>query len=494
MNKSKSLAQATVLGVVWNYLSQLSGKFLVFISTIVLAWLLTKTDFGVVGYVLVVFNFLDILSDLGVGVALIYHQDNPKATHTAFWLGVGISLVLAAMMWLSAPLISDMLAFNNDEGYEPELVIALTRALALLFPVESLRNVHSSLLQRELAFDRKFIPELTKSFSKGLVSIVFALLGFGAWSLVIGQISSIIVSVIAYWWVVPWRPALQFSLELARPLLSYGVNIATGNLLGTVARNIDYLLIGSYIGAAALGVYTIAFRLPEFLILQICALIGKVIFPAYSKIRINQGSLKHAFLVTMSYVTLITVPLGLGMALVADPLIRTLFPDEWLEAIPVTRAIALYALFFSLTYNIGDIYKAQGRPSVLTKLSALRLFILLPALWWAAAIVGDVTAVAWTQMAFSVFYVALNLIVASKMLNTSLREILETLQPAAIAGALMALTVLSTLALLAGAAPLLQLIISILVGAMTYAAALWLLEQKLVLQASHTLRAALLRR
>ncbi|HEX6383878.1 MAG TPA: lipopolysaccharide biosynthesis protein [Anaerolineae bacterium] len=493
MSKS-NLVQATIRGVLWNYASQLSGKFLVFVSTIILAWLLTKTDFGVVGYILVVFNFLDILSDLGVGMALIYYGDDPKATHTAFWLGIGISLVLACTLWLLAPVISDLLALSNDQEYERSLVVALTRAMAVIFPVESLRNVHRSLLQRELAFDRKFIPELAKSVSKGLVSIIFALLGYGAWSLVLGHISSTFASVIVYWWVVPWRPSFQFSLKLARPLLAYGTNVVGGNLLGNIARNMDYLLIGTYLGPAALGVYTLAFRLPEFLILQTCTLIGKVIFPAYTKIRENGGQLHRAFFTTMSYVTLLTVPLGLGMALVADPLIRTLFPAEWLEAIPVTRAIALYALFFSLTFNIGDIYKAQGRPSVLVKLSLLKLVMLLPALWWSVAIAKDIEAVAWIQAAFGASYMTVNFFVASKMLHASFKDILGALRPAITAGTLMGLTVLSTLMLLSDAAPLIQLIASVLVGALTYVGALWLLQQELVLEAGSTLRAALIKR
>ena len=489
-----NLARATIRGVVWNYVSQFSGKFLVFISTIILAWLLTKSDFGIVGYALVVFNFLDILSDLGVGVALIYYRDEPKATQTAFWLGLGISLILAIAMWSLAPWIGQLLALNNEDGFDQQLVINLTRALSIIFPLESLRNVHSALLQKELAFSRKFIPDLARSMSKGLISIVFALLGFGAWSLVLGQIGGVIVSVFFFWRVMPWRPSFYFSPGMARPLLSYGSSMVAVSLLGTAIRNVDYLLIGPYLGAAALGVYTLAFRLPEFLILQTCTLIGKVIFPAYSKIRENEGSLSRAFLTTMSYVSMLTVPLGLGMALVAGPLIRTVFPDRWVEAIPVTRAIAIYALCLSLTYNIGDVYKAQGRPSLLTRLSLVNLVVLLPALWWAVAIVGDITTVAWTQTIVSLGYVVLNFFVASRTLDVPVRKIIEALLPALLAGMMMAVTVSSALLVLSQGPSLLQLIGSVITGALTYVAALWWLQQDLVLQASHTLRAALVGR
>jgi PST family polysaccharide transporter len=196
----------------------------------------------------------------------------------------------------------------------------------------------------------------------------------------------------------------------------------------------------------------------------------------------------------MSYVSMLTVPLGLGMALVAGPLIRTVFPDRWVEAIPVTRAIAIYALCLSLTYNIGDVYKAQGRPSVLTRLSLVNLVVLLPALWWAVAIAGDITVVAWTQTIVSLGYMALNFFVASRMLDVPVRKIIEALLPALMAGMMMAVTVSSALLVLSQGPSLLQLIGSVITGALTYTASLWWLQQDLVLQASHTLRAALVRR
>ena len=102
--KPSSFSAATVKGTFWTYASYYSGKIIVFLSTIILARLLTKEDFGVVGYALVVIGLLDVLSDLGIGAALVYHRENPHAASTAFWLGIFVGVALFGISWFVAPL------------------------------------------------------------------------------------------------------------------------------------------------------------------------------------------------------------------------------------------------------------------------------------------------------------------------------------------------------------------------------------------------------
>jgi PST family polysaccharide transporter len=170
------------------------------------------------------------------------------------------------------------------------------------------------------------------------------------------------------------------------------------------------------------------------------------------------------------------------------------FGDKWVDAIPVMRAIAIYALLLSLTYNAGDVYKAQGRPLVLTYLSIVQGIILIPALYWAATQPGTIVAVGWTHAIIACITVTVELTVALRMLNTPVSAILNALRPAAIAGAMMTLAVWSTLVCVVAFPAWAQLLIAVALGGGTYIGALWVLERGLVLEASHTLRAALWRR
>jgi PST family polysaccharide transporter len=139
-----SFAKATIRGTFWSYLSVYTGKLLVFISTIILARLLSKADFGVVGYAFIVTSFLDALNGLGIGPALIYHKDEPETADTAFWLGLAVGIGLFAVTWLAAPLIG---AYFNDER-----AIPVVRMMVLVYPISALGNVNAIYLAKKLDF------------------------------------------------------------------------------------------------------------------------------------------------------------------------------------------------------------------------------------------------------------------------------------------------------------------------------------------------------
>ncbi|MEW6716756.1 MAG: lipopolysaccharide biosynthesis protein [Chloroflexota bacterium] len=481
-SKSERLELVTIRGTFWTYASQYSGKILRFLTTVVLAWLLSKEDIGLAGFALVVINFLDVLSDLGVGMALIYHRDHPLTADTSFWISIGAGFSLFGLTWLIAPYAG---AFFNDMRS-----VSLTRVLALTFPITAFGNVHSALLRKELEFGRKFIPDTVGSLAKGLFSILLAFMGFGAWSIVLGQVGSSIVSVFVYWMVLPWRPTFRLVREVARKLLSYSVGIISIDTLGVLLLNVDYLIVGRYLGAAALGVYTLAFRLPEVAIKQFCGTLSRVIFPVYAKLRDEPRKLNQAFLKTMRYVSIVTIPLGLGLALVAEPVVLTFFSKKWIEAVPVTRAISIYSLVISLAFNAGDILKAQGRLAVMTNLALLRAAILIPALWWAATVIGSLTAVGWMQTAIAVITSSINLIVACRLFNTPFVKMLDSFRPAAISGVVMSLVVWGVLMVLKEASPVFQLLASVGLGGVTYVGFLWVIQRELAIETSNLLRSA----
>lgn len=485
MDAKTNFAAETLRGTFWTYAAYFSGKLLVFISTVILARLLTKDDFGVVGYALVTISFLDVLSDLGVGPALIYERENPKTADTAFWLGLAVGVGLFILAWLIAPLAG--LYFKDMRA------VPVIRVLALTFPLSALSNIHDSLLRKHLAFKNRFIPDFARAVGKGVFSVLLAAFGFGAWSLILGQLAGTAVTVLAYWKVLPWRPSFNFVSNTARSLLSYGISIVSVDTLAMLLLNVDYLFVGRFMGAAALGVYSLAFRIPDLLITQFCNVISKVIFPVYVKMRDESRNLARGFLMTMQYVSIVTVPLGIGLALVSEPFVLTFLTEKWVEAIPVMQAISIYALLFSLSYNAGSLYKAQGHPEILTRLALVRLALLVPALYWATARIGTIAAVGWTHAAVALLAGLLNLYVAGRMINTSFRTLLEALRPAVVSGLMMTLAVLLALNWSAAAPPLVQLLAASAVGAAVYGMTLLLQLQNFFSEVGQIFRAAVRR-
>jgi O-antigen/teichoic acid export membrane protein len=465
-SQENSFANVTIRGTFWSYLSVYTGKFLVFISTIILARLLSKSDFGVVGYAFIVTSFLDALNGLGIGSALIYHKDEPETADTAFWLGLAVGIGLFLVTWFAAPLIGN---YFNDER-----AIPVVRMMVLVYPISALGNVNAIYLAKKLDFKKKFIPEVSYAFAKGVVSVVMALLGFGYWSQVWGQVIANGVSVTVSKIVNPWKPSFHFSRPIAKSMLKYGLNIVLLDSLANLLNNADYLFIGRYLGTEALGVYTLGFRIPDMVLTQFARIVSEVIFPVYVKMKNNTESLNRNFIRSLQYVSLITIPIGLGIALTAEPFVLAFFTDKWLEAIPVIRAIAIYAMLLSLFRNAGSFYKAQGRPEILTYLTIVRLVILLPALWFFLSRTQSIVTVAWVQAAVAFISGIISLAVAGRVFKISFGNILAQFKPGMISGLIMAIVVAVELHFISNFHPVIQLILAVITGMAAYLGVLWL--------------------
>ena len=484
--KASEVVRNTTRSTLWSYAATYGGKALMFVTQIILALLLAKSDFGVVALGLTVIAFLEVMQDLGIGAAVIYHDDE-SAANTAFWLGLAIATLLFAITWVSAPFIAQSFLQNNTN------VVPIIRALGLSFPLYALRNIHDSLLRKHLQFKKRFIPDLTQVISKGVISIGCALAGLGAWSLVWGQILGAGFGVVAFWLVNPWRPSFTFDRSEQRSLVRFGTGIVAVNGLAVALAQTDYLVVGRYLGDEQLGVYRNAFSLTDLMVMQVCVALASVLYPVYARLRDDRDGLQQGFFIASRYVALITVPLSLGIALVAEPFVLTLLSAKWIEVIPVMRLIAIYTLFLSLGFNVGDVYKARNQTHILTKLSLIRLFVLVPALWWAAARSQSIITVGIVHASVAFLGSLLNLVVAARMLNMPITRILKSFQPAFIGGAVMSVAVVTCLVALRGTPSVVQLIVSTVVGIGTYVGTLWWGQREVMVQAGQTLRSAFAR-
>ncbi len=479
---SENFSRAVIHGAAWRYLAFFSGKLILFVSTAVLARLLSKDDFGVVGFALTTMAFFDVISDMGVGPALIYYAEEKDTSATAFWLNLGISVALFGIAWLLAPFIA---LFFHDER-----AVGVVRVMSLSYPLSAIGSVHQYLLQKKLAFGKTFAPEFIRSVAKGGSSILFALFGYGAWSLIFGQLTGELASSLAYWYLSPWRLHFGFSVEKARNLLHYGYRYTGADTIAIILQNLDYLLVGRYLGAEALGVYTLAFRLPDLVILQFARTLSAVVFPVYSRMRETSSNLAEGFFMTTRYVSLITVPLGLGMALVARPFTLAVFSDKWIEAVPALQGIAIYAMLLSLAYNAGGAYKATGRPQIIMWLGLARLAFLFPVLWWAVNSAHSIVAVSWGHALVAFISALMSLYVAARILNLPQKRLAQALFPSLLCGAIMSVVVALVLRGAQNASSLIQLLLSVLAGGAAYGLSLWVFQRDAVEEGVRKLRQA----
>jgi O-antigen/teichoic acid export membrane protein len=474
---SRQVTRKTAQAVIWNYASFGLGKFLTFISTAILARLLTVNDFGLVGFATLTIGYLTVLKDLGLGAALIQRRENvSEAANTVFTLNLLLGLLLTGLTILIAPWVA--IYFR-----EPQITPML-RVLGLTFAFNAIGNTHVVMMQRELAFNRKLVPDLGRSIVKGLVAIGCALAGFGAWALIIGQLTGVLIGSLLAWYAYRWRPRLTVDLAITRKMLGFGSSVFVLGIVSALASNADYLVVGRYLGSSDLGIYTLAYRLPELLVIQVLWVVAGAIFPAYSTLQDSPHLMRQGFLVTIRYVEIFSVPLCIGLILTAEPLVRVAFGAQWMEAVPIVRIIALFVLISSIGFNAGDVYKANGRPDILVKLSFITLPFLLFAFWYGAVNYGLI-GVALAHLITSLFDTTISLYIATRLIQVSWLDIARQLKPAAI----------GSLGLLALAVPVLfltyelnaviRLVSMIIAGAAGYLGVLWMVEKATILEAYH---------
>ena len=390
----RDLGRRAFTSFLWAAASYAGGKVLVFAATLVLARLLVPADFGVVAFALAVIYYLEYVTDLGLGAALIYRSDadDPRVSSTAFWIGVVGAAVLFVGSWFLAPLLGEV-----GPG---EAVVPLFRVLALQFLFSALGKAHEYRLRRSLQFRKLFWPELAGGLAKGVVSVALAIAGAGAWSLVIGQLVGVLSQSGGLWIVHPFRPGLTISRRHVAPMLRFGLGIVAVGLLGQGAGTFDYVVVGAKLGAAALGVYYLAFRLPELVIVSAFQVANDVLFPLYARLRDGsvdgRDDLRRGYLQTLRLGAMVAWPAALGMAALALPLVLVLYGEKWRAAAAPLAFVAVWAGLASLASMPGAVFKALGRSWLLTATGIMQIAILFPAIWFAAP--HGITAVAASQV------------------------------------------------------------------------------------------------
>jgi O-antigen/teichoic acid export membrane protein len=469
--RTQDLGTVAARAVAWNYVSYAVGKALVLVSMAILARLLTPADFGMVGMATLVIAHLSVLQNLGLGPAVIQRQgDVEDAAQTVFVLNLVLGACFTAITIAAAPLVA---AF-----FDEPLVTPLLRVLAFSFVLEAMSSMHEILLQKELEFRRKLIPDLGRAFVQGAVAVATAAAGFGVWALVWGQLAGVIAQAILAWSVVPWRPTYRFHRRLIRPLSRFGIPLVITDIEYAIWSNLDYVIVGRLLGDTALGIYTLAYRLPELLVQSVWRVLATAIFPFFSKIQHDAVALRNGFLATIRYTQIVIVPLCIGMFLTADVAVAFLFGDQWGEAVPVLKVMAVFSLIGSIGVNIGDVYKAIGRPDILAKLSVLELGLMFPAL-----IIGarhGIVGVAWAHAVVATIDTAIRLVVARAVIGVRLRAVARQLVPSLLAGLALIAVAVPTLQATRGLGSLTTLLVVSVAGATAYLAALWRFDRQAV--------------
>jgi O-antigen/teichoic acid export membrane protein len=415
-------------GVLWSNASFIATRAVSMISLLILARLLTPSEFGVVAAVTVYVSLIELTSDLGMKATVVYEQDTgiTRRVQNAYTVNLLFAGGLAALGVLFAPLVADFFQVSGD--------VELFRLMALNPLLRGLGNIQDGILQRDMQFKRRAIPEFAAAAGRAAVSIPLAASGVGAASLVVGYLAGTVVWTTVQWILVPLRPTFAFDRKIVRSMVSYGGDATALALVSAVVLRVDQLTIGRVLGERALGLYSVAFRLPELLIESVTWNISRVAFPGLARKRVaDEQGLPAATRRILYYQALYTLPLAAGMCVLGPSIIVTLFGDQWTAAGGVASAIAVSSALSAIGFPLGDVFKALGRQRVLVILHLLQLPVYVGVI--VAVADAGIVAVGWARAGAELFYGTLVALFASRIMGTPVLRVLSGALPG-MAGAL----------------------------------------------------------
>jgi len=346
--------QKSVRGGAAVMLSQGIGVGLQIITTVVLARLLSPTDYGLQAMVITLTGFFSLFKDAGLSVASVQRE---SITHdqfsTLFWINLGLGVLLTAMVAACAPLL---VAFYK----EPRLSW-ITVASATVFLLNSLVVQHKALLDRSMRFATSARIDVLSSVVGTVVAIGMAMAGFGYWALIVQTLSLYVVGMIASWIAMPWLPGRPRWTPELRSMLNFGGTVTLNSLVVFLAYNTEKVILGRFLGPASLGLYGRAYQLGNLPVQQLNSSMSSVAFPMLSRLQGDEARLKRSFLKAHSILVALTIPVVICCALFPQEIVSTLLGPKWQGTVPIVRLLSPAILVFALMNPFSWLLRATGR-------------------------------------------------------------------------------------------------------------------------------------
>ena len=443
-------------------------KGLGLISTVVLARLLAPTDFGLVAMAMSVIAALELFRAFSFDTVLIQRQDADRTYYDTAWtLNILLGLALAVLV-LAAALPAA--GFYN----EPRLPSVMA-VLALVSFVTGFENIGVVAFRKELAFHREFALRIAQKLSALAITVPVAFALRNYWALVIGTLSSSVISVLLSYYAHPFRPRL--SLAAWNHLLSFSKWLLANEFLWFLRdRSPDYL-IGRIAGPDALGVFSISTEISNLPTTELVAPINRAVLPGYAKMAADFGLLREGFLNVIGLVAMLALPAGFGIAAISKVLVHVVLGDKWMAATPIVAVLAVYGGLNALTTNFAALHVAMGRPSTLTRIGIIQIIVFVP-MFIGSGYAYGVIGIAWAYLLHvAIVCLPLQYGIGLSRLKLPFSRLLDLLWRPIIATAVM-YGVLATFLSRAGEGSFATLVGAVAMGGATYALTcllLWLL-------------------
>jgi len=357
----KSLKQQFVQSFKWSFLSETASKLVVPLVFIILANILTPSDFGVISAATIVISFSQVFWDAGLSKALIQRQTEiNESANITFWINFLAGLILFILLFILAEKIAVL--------FKDARIADVIRVLGFQIILSSLSSVHTALFQKRFEFKKLFWIRLFTVTMPGLASIPLAYHGFGYWSLVAGSLSGQFLQTIFLWIVSPWKPKLFFEFRLAKELFKFGSWVMLGGLLSWFFIWMDSVIVGIYLSPHELGLYQTGNTFTVMIFGLFFGPLLPVLYSSFAKISNDIERLRNGLLMIIKIIAMISFPVGFGMFAFRDSIELIVFNEKWQGIGLVIGVLGLAHAFAWIVGANGEAYRAIGRPDIETKI------------------------------------------------------------------------------------------------------------------------------
>ena len=354
----------------WTAVNKFSSTIVGFLIGIVLARLLTPTDYGTVGMIGIFFVLASVFTDSGFGLALVRAKTvSEEDLSTVFYFNIGMSLLCYGILFIVAPFIAEF--FNMP------LLKNLVRVSALTLIIGSIGGVQFNMMTRNVNFKVPAMLNVISQIISGIVGISCAYMGMGAWALVISSITSMLIRQIGVWFFSSWRPKLLFSIKSFHELFSFGSKVLGSRFLDTIFGKIQGLLIGKFYTPHDLGVYSKGHQTSSMPVDFIYGMVGDVTLPILSRMQDNDELLLHVYRKYIKVCSLLTFFCLVLLCALAKPLVLFLYTEKWLPAVIFVQIFCFRDMFYHIHAINLNLLMAKGRSDLHLRLEVIKKGITL---------------------------------------------------------------------------------------------------------------------
>lgn len=463
-----SRAQRTVRNVAWLGSSQVIRQGISILTTVVLARFLSPAEFGVFAMTLFVNELAQLLVDFGIGSALIQRKEvSQRLLASCFWINLAIAGTAAIVLVLAGPWIA---AYFKQPALQ---LLMLASGAGLL--IAALMVLPQALLSRRLAFKDVAMGSLIGSLAGAASAIAAAYGGLGVWSLALQPVIGSLVNTAYLFARSRWRPTFEFSAAETRGVMAFSTQLLVNNAIGHVTRNLPSLILGPAMGAAALGLLTLAQTIAWLPVAQFSQAVVRATLPVFAQLQDEKERVRAALYRASGLIALLAFPLIAGIGVLAPDLIVVVFGPQWAPAAPLVSALSVLSAVQCVVTLSGTALLAAGRAGTLVRLSLIGLPLSAACLWVTSG--QAVLAAVLGLVAANITMYVLTLALALRAIDGRWRDYLAPLaMPALHASAMAAVLALAQMPI-SNLPPLLRLVGSSLAGAAIYLSLAWWLNR-----------------